>query len=683
MENPLLAPRRLNEPVPFAALRPEHAGPALDEVLAANRREIAALLADAGEPGWDRLVRPLDELSERLSRVWGPISHLFSVCSTPEWRAAFNAGLPKVTDYGLELSQSEPLFRAYERLAASPAYASLNATQQKIVQDALRDFRLSGIGLPPEQKNRYREIAMRLSELQAKFEEHVMDAIQAFGHHVTDESELDGMSADARQQAAEKAAEKNLPGWLLTLDLPSYLTVMTQCRNRRLRETLYEAYATRASDVGPQAGQFDNGPLMEEILALRHEQSKLLGFANYAERSLATKMADSPDEVERFLLDLAQRAKPRAEAELAEMAQLAAADGIATLAPWDTAYYSERLKEQTLGLSDEALRPYFPLPKVLGGLFSLIERVYGRRIVPEENVPVWHPDVRSYALLDESGQRTGSFYLDPYARKDKRGGAWMDECQTRRRTAEGLQLPVAYLVCNFRPPMKGEPALLTHDEVLTLFHEFGHGLHLLLTQVDEPSVAGINGVEWDAVELPSQFMENWCYDRQTLSGFARHYRTGEPLPEELLEKLRGSRVFQSGLSTVRQLEFALFDLRLHRDYDPARGAAVLSTLQAVRREVAVIQPPAYNRMPWSFGHIFAGGYAAGYYSYKWAEVLSADAFAAFEETDFSPETGHRFRDTILANGGSRRARELFEAFRGREPSIEPLLRHSGLLPAAA
>ncbi|SEP89920.1 oligopeptidase A [Solimonas aquatica] len=687
MSNPLLRDA-LRQPLPaFDAIAPEHAEAALDAVLAQNRAELAALLASGGPYTWENLIEPLEEMSDRVQRAWGPVSHLFSVRSTPDWRKAYNACLPKLTEYGVEVSQSEPLFKAYEALAASPAYQQYDAAKRKVISDALRDFRLAGIALPPEQKARYKDISLRLSELQTKFEEHLMDAIQAWGKQVKDEAELAGMTDSARQAAKQKAQAKNLDGFWLTLDFPSYDAVISYADNRALRRELYEAYATRASDRGPQAGQFDNGALMEEILALRHELALLLGFANYAELSLATKMAESPDEVEQFLVDLARRAKPRAQQDLDELAAYAKTrDGLADFAPWDAAYYAEKLREEKLGLSDEELKPYFAFDAVVRGMFDLVQRLYGVRIEKVGHIAVWHPDVSTYVLKDGENLPFGMFYLDPYARDEKRSGAWMDECVNRRRTAQGLQQPVAYLTCNFTPPLPGAPALMTHDEVLTLFHEFGHGLHHLLTRVEEASVAGIHGVAWDAVELPSQFMENWCYDPATLRGFARHWQSGEAMPEELLAKLRASRSFHAGLGTVRQLEFALFDLRLHRDYDPAKksehGERVLTLLEQVRDEVAVMKPPAFNRMPWSFSHIFAGGYAAGYYSYKWAEVLSADAFAAFEESQFDPEVGLRFRDTILAQGGSREAMELFVEFRGRKPSVEPLLRQSGLQESA-
>jgi oligopeptidase A len=679
MENPLLTPALPGALPAFDRIQPQHAEPALDGVLADNRKTLEQLLASTAEPGWENLIEPLEDMGERVSRAWGPVSHLFGVTCTAEWRKAYNACLPKITEYGLELSQNEVLFQAYEKLPRQPGYAGFSQARKKVVEDALRDFRLYGIALPPTEKARYKDIALRLSELQSKFEENLMDSVQAFGKHVTDESLLAGMTAQGKAQAAERARAKQLEGYLLALDFPSYDAVISYADNRALRQELYTAYATRASDQGPLAGQHDNTALMSEILALRHEEARLLGFANFAELSLETKMAESPDAVEHFLLELCAQARGYAQAELDELKAFARQrDGLEDFQPWDAAYYSEKLKEQKLGFSEEELRPYFPAPQAIAGMFTLVERLYGVKIERVEGVATWHKDVTTYALREADGSDIGLFYLDPYARQDKRGGAWMDECLGRRRTHSGLQLPVAYLTCNFAPPLGSDPALLTHDEVLTLFHEFGHGLHHLLTRVDEAAVSGIRGVAWDAVELPSQFMENWAYDTDTLNGFARHWQTGAPIPPELLQKLQASRSFQSGLATLRQVEFALFDLRLHRDYHSAAGARVMETLQQVRSEVSVLAPPAWNRMPNSFSHVFAGGYAAGYYSYKWAEVLSADAFAAFEESHFAADTGRRFRDTVLSRGGSADAMELFVEFRGRKPSIEPLLRHAGL-----
>jgi oligopeptidase A len=682
-ENPLLARAASGGLPAFGRIQPGDAAPAVDAVLAENRTRLESILARAADAPagvtWDGLLDPLDEIEDRVARVWGPVAHLFAVTSTPDWRQAHGECLPKVTAYHLELAQNEALFRAYQRLAASPAHATLSPTRQKVIRDALRDFRLSGVTLPPGEKARFKEIALRLSELQSKFEENMIDAVQAWSKLVSDETLLAGMTEQGKAAARAKARAKNLDGFRLTLDFPSYDAVTSYAHDRRLRRELYEAYSTRASDQGPLAGKFDNTALMDETLSLRHEQARLLGMASFAEISLATKMAGSPDEVERFLLDINARARPRAQAELAELAAFARErDGLADLQPWDVPYYSERLREVKLGFSEDELRPYFPAAQVMAGMFALARRLYGVSIERIETIATWHPEVTTYAVREADGGEVGVLYVDPYAREDKRGGAWMDECLGRRRAGSRLQTPAAYLTCNFAPPLSGKPALLSHEEVLTLFHEFGHGLHHLLTRVDEAAVSGIRGVAWDAVELPSQFMENWCYHPPTLRQLARHHETGEPLPDHLVEKIRASRTFHSGLSTVRQVEFALFDLRLHRDYEPGR-TRVLDVLDRVRREVSVLLPPSWNRMPNSFSHIFAGGYAAGYYSYKWAEVLSADAFAAFEESDFAPDTGRRFRDTILAQGGSREAMDLFVDFRGRRPSIEPLLRQCGLV----
>jgi oligopeptidase A len=688
-QNPLLQVAEGGDLPAFDRILPEHAQPAIEALLARNRAELAALLATATAPDWENFVEPLEEMGDRLSRAWSAVSHLWGVRNTEGWRAAYNACLPKITEYGLELSQSVPLFQAYEKLSRHPDFADESAARRKAVADALRDFRLSGVALPPADKERFKQLSMRMSELQTKFEEHLVDATQSWTLHLTDETRLAGMTESGRGQAAQRARGKGLEGWLLTLDFPSYDAVITYADDRALRAQLYEAYATRASDQGPQAGRHDNTALMTEILALRHEEARLLGFASFAELSLETKMAESPHDVEKFLLDLARPARARAQAELDELRAFAQRlGGPADLQPWDVAYYAEKLKQEKLGLSDDALRPYFPAPQVLEGMLGLAGRLYGVSFEPVPTVPVWHPDVIAYALKDARGKRFAWFYLDPYARDDKRGGAWMDECRMRRWTPAGLQDPAAFLTCNFAPALPGQPALLTHDEVLTLFHEFGHGLQHLLTRVDVAAVSGIHGVEWDAVELPSQFMENWCYTRETLRGFARHYKTGEPLPDDLLAKLQASRTFHTGLATVRQIEFALFDLRLHRDYDPlvrARSVeeavkAIYEALDRVRDEVSVLRPPGWHRFPHSFSHIFAGGYAAGYYSYKWAEVLSADAFAAFEEEGlFNPAVSHRFRDTVLAQGGSRPAMELFVEFRGRKPEIAALLKQDGLL----
>ncbi len=680
MENPLLDLAARGELPAFDRILPEHAEPAIDALLAQNRAAVAARLKDPAPPDWENLVEPLEELGDRLARCWSAVSHLWGVTNSEGWRAAYNACLPKVTEYSLELSQSEPLYRAYEALSLHPDFADESRARRKAVTDALRDFRLAGVALPPAQKDRFKRLALRLSEVQTKFEENLLDATRAWTLPVMDENRLAGMTASGKAQAAARARARDLEGWLLTLDFPSYDAVITYADDRALRAQLYEAWATRASDQGPQAGAHDNSALIAEILQLRHEQARLLDFPSYAEYSLATKMAESPAAVERFLLDLGARARKRAQHELDTVRECAARlGGPADLLRWELPSFAETLKQESLGLSDEALRPYFPAPQVIDGMFALVSRLYGIAFEPAPEVPVWHADVTAYRLKDAHGRVFGHFYLDPYAREHKRGGAWMDECRSRRRTARGLQQPAAFLTCNFAPPLAGQPALLTHYEVLTLFHEFGHGLHHLLTRVDVAAVAGIHGVEWDAVELPSQFMENWCYHGATLRTLARHWQTGEPLPEALLAKVRASRVFHSGLATVRQLEFALFDLRLHRDYDLAAGPRLVETLARVRDEISVLRPPAWHRFPHSFSHVFAGGYAAGYYSYKWAEVLSADVFSAFEDEGFEPAVGQRFRDTVLAQGGSRPAMELFVEFRGRKPRVEALLRQHGLL----
>ncbi len=677
MSNPLLQDFDLP---PFHAIRPEHVESAVDTLLARNRERLQALLDATDHYTWDNLIRPLEAMDDALNRAWSPVSHLNGVMNSEALRGAYNACLPKLSEYATEIGHNEGLYRAYRSIRDGDGYARLDAPQRKVIDDALRDFHLSGVDLPLDQKARYKEIMQSLSRLSAKFSENVLDATQGWKKSITDESLLAGLPPSAKQLARQSAKAEGRDGWLLTLEFPSYLPVLNYADNRELRQELYTAYATRASDQGPQAGRHDNTPIMEEILALRHEAARLLGFGDYAEYSLATKMAGSPDQVLDFLTDLARRSRPQAQRELDELRAFAQEIGGPTeLQAWDVGYYAEKLRQHRYQISQEEPRPYFPDTKVVPGLFAVAERLYGVRIEALDDVEVWHPSVRAYGIVDRDGAPRGRFFLDLYARPHKRGGAWMDGAVTRRRTESGLQLPAAYLVCNFTPPVDGDPALFTHQEVTTLFHEFGHGLHHLLTQVDYAPVAGIHGVEWDAVELPSQFMENWCWEREALDLLAGHYQTGAPLPEDLYQRMIAARNFQSGITMVRQLEFALFDFRLHRDYDPAQGGRVLEVLESVRREVAVLIPPTWNRFPNGFSHIFAGGYAAGYYSYKWAEVLSADAFAAFEEQGvFDGATGERFLKSILEMGGSRDAMTNFKAFRGREPSIEPLLRHSGI-----
>ncbi len=668
---------------PYSAIRPEHVEPAVDTLLREGREALAKLLAEQPEtPTWDGLVLALDEQGERLGRAWSPVSHLNAVCNNAELRQAYEACLPKLSEYWTELGQNRALFQAYEALANSPAAASFDVAQTTILQNALRDFRLSGIDLPAEEQQRYGAIQMKLSELGSRFSNQLLDATQAWTKHITDEAALDGLPDSAKAQMAQAAAAKELDGWLISLEFPSYYAVMTYANDRALREELYAAYCTRASDQGPNAGKNDNGPVMAEILELRQELAKLLGFANFSELSLATKMAENNDQVLTFLRDLAQRSKPFAEQDLSELKGYANEQGCADLQSWDVGYYSEKLRERRYSISQEILRAYFPIDKVLSGLFAIVQKLYGIEIAELKGFDSWHPDVRLFEIR-ENGQHVGRFFFDLYARANKRGGAWMDGARDKRRTAAGnVVSPVANLVCNFTPAVGDQPALLTHDEVTTLFHEFGHGLHHLLTRVEHAGASGINGVAWDAVELPSQFMENWCWEPEGLALISGHYKTGEALPQDLLEKMLAAKNFQSGLMMARQVEFSLFDFELHATHGD--GRSVLEVLEGIRAEVSVMRPPAYNRFPNSFAHIFAGGYAAGYYSYKWAEVLSADAFSKFEEDGvLNAETGRAFREAILARGGSQAPMVLFVDFRGREPSIDALLRHLGLSAEAA
>ncbi|SUD37841.1 oligopeptidase A [Ectopseudomonas mendocina] len=668
---------------PYSQIKPEHVEPAVDQILADSRAAIAKLLeAQQANPSWDGLVLALDELGARLGRAWSPVSHLNAVCNSPELRAAYEACLPKLSEYWTEMGQNKPLFEAYDALAKSPAADGFDVAQKTILEHALRDFRLSGIDLPAEQQKRYGEIQMRLSELTSKFSNQLLDATQAWTKHITDEARLNGLTDSAKAQMQQAAKGKNLDGWLITLEFPSYYAVMTYADDRALREEVYAAYCTRASDQGPNAGQNDNGPLMSEILDLRQELARLLGFANYSELSLASKMAESTEQVLSFLRDLAVRSKPFAEQDLAELKAFAAEQGLDDLQSWDVGYYSEKLRQQRYSISQEEVRAWFPVDKVLSGLFAIVRKLYGIEIRELQDFDTWHPDVRLFEI-SENGQHVGRFFFDLYARANKRGGAWMDGARDKRRDAKGkLIAPVANLVCNFTPPVGGKPALLTHDEVTTLFHEFGHGLHHLLTRVEHAGASGINGVAWDAVELPSQFMENWCWEPEGLALISGHYESGEALPQAMLDKMLAAKNFQSGLMMVRQLEFSLFDFELHATHGD--GRSVLDVLEGVRAEVSVLRPPAYNRFANGFAHIFAGGYAAGYYSYKWAEVLSADAFSKFEEEGvFNADTGRAFREAILARGGSQEPMVLFVDFRGREPSIDALLRHLGLSQEAA
>jgi oligopeptidase A len=664
----------------FSAIRPEHVRPAIDAVLADNRRQREALLARGSGYTWDNLVQPLEELGERLARVWSPVSHLNSVMNNEALRAAYNECLPLLSDYATELAQDERIYAAYKQIAAGAEYGRLSAPQRKIIDNTLRDFRLAGAELPPDKKARFKDVQKELSQLQSKFSENVLDATQAWDLLVSDEAALAGLPETARALARQSAQQAGKDGWRFTLEFPSYVAIMTYADQRELRRQMYEAYVTRASDQGPHAGRWDNGPLMVQILRLRREAARLLGFANYAEYALQARMAKSVAEVMDFLSDLAARSRPAASRDLEELRRYARErHGVAELAAWDLAYYSEKLRQARYSFSEEEVRPYLPDTRVVPGLFQVVQRLYGMAIRPVEGVDVWHPDVRVYEIHDAAGEPRGRFYLDLYARANKRGGAWMDDCIGRKRTPHGVQVPVAYLTCNFTPPVDGRPALLTHDEVTTLFHEFGHGLHHMLTRIDYWGVAGINGVLWDAVELPSQFMENWCWERAAMDLLSGHYQSSAPLPPALFDKMYAARNFQSGMQFVRQLEFALFDMRLHAELDAENPADIRRLLDEVRRAVAVVIPPAYNRFENGFSHVFAGGYAAGYYSYKWAEVLSADAFSKFEERGvFDRATGEEFLHNILEQGGAHDPMELFERFRGRKPTIDALLRHSGL-----
>jgi oligopeptidase A len=622
----------------------------------------------------------MEDANERLGRAWGQVGHLNAVMNSPELREVYNANLPKITQYYTEISQHQGLFEKFKRLHTSDEFAHLTTAQRRIIENELRDFRLGGAELASDKKARFVAIRERLSQLSSRFSDNLLDATNAFSHYVTDPAELAGIPDDVLQAAREAAKADGREGWKFTLHAPSYLPVLQYADNRALRELMYRAYVTRASEFGKP--EWNNTPLITDILKLRREMAQLLGFKSYAEYSLTPKMADSPQQVLDFLNELAMRAKPYARRDLDEVSAFARSElGLDKLEAWDLAYASEKLRVARYDFSDQEVKQYFPETTVLPGMFRLIETLYGLTIKPAA-APVWHPDVRFFAISDRAGTPVGQFYVDLYARPSKRGGAWMDEAITRRRKAEDVQVPVAYLNCNFSPPVGDKPALFTHDEVITLFHEFGHGLHHLLTRVDFLGVSGINGVEWDAVELPSQFMENFCWEWEVAEPMTRHIETGLRLPRSLFEKMLAAKNFESGLHTMRQLEFALFDLKLHHDYDPEASTTPLELLEQVRERVAVVFPPTYNRFPNNFSHIFAGGYAAGYYSYKWAEVLSADAYSAFEEHGvLDPEIGKRFWNEILGVGGSRPAIESFVAFRGRQPKIDALLRHSGMVDA--
>ncbi len=670
MNNPLLNIESLPA---FERITPADARPALEKVLAENRARLAQLTAQPA-PTFASLVVPVEELSYRLSRVWSPIGHLNAVANSTAMREAYNECVPLLTEYASELGQNAALQAAYARVLEQEG-AALDAEQRKVLENALRDFRLAGVDLPPEKQARYREVAQRLAQLGTKFAENVLDAGRAYTRHVTNGAALAGLPANTIDRAAADARDANQPGWLFKLDQPTYVTIMASAENEQLRRDIYEAWVTRASDMGPSAGRFDNQEIIAQILPLRHELSQLLGFKNYADYALATRMAKSSKQVLGFLDDLARRCMPAARQEYSDMEEFAGRK----LNAWDMAYYGERLQESRFKVSQEALRPYFPLPKVLQGMFELVQRLYGIGVRQRTDVSVWHASVRFYDLLDAQGRVVAGFFLDPYSRGEKRSGAWMDECVIAKTLPSGTAIPVAQLVCNFTAPVGAAPSLLTHDEVATLFHEFGHGLHHMLTRVAYPSIAGINGVAWDAVELPSQFMENFVWRAEVLPLISAHVESGETLPLDMLQRLLGTRTFNAALDTLRQIELASFDFELHANFDPNVGAQVAATLERVRKRVAVVPAASFNRMPASFAHIFAGGYAAGYYSYKWAEVLAADAFEAFEEAGvFDAATAARFRESILARGGSIDAMDAFVRFRGRQPDVRPLLKQTGI-----
>ncbi len=700
----------------FAEIKPEHVAPAIEQLLDENRALIARLLADDAPPKWESFVLPMEDANERLSRAWGPVGHLNAVMNSPELREAYNATLPKITQYYAELGQNLALFGKFKALRNSPEFAGLSAARKRIIENELRDFRLGGAELPEDKKARYLEIQERLAELSSRFSDNLLDATNDYTLVIENKDELSGLPEDVLQAAQEAAIAAGKTGWLFTLKAPSYGPVMQYADNRALREKMYRASGTRASEFGK--AEWDNTALMDEIVRLRGEEAGLLGFANFGELSLATKMAESPQQVAGFMRELAKRARPFAEKDMAELRGFARAElGLQELQSWDVGYASEKLREKRYAFSEQEVKQYFPEDAVLPGMFRLVETLYGLQIRASV-APVWHHDVRFFDIRDAQGRLVGQFYLDLYARNSKRGGAWMDDVITRRRLATGIQTPVAYLNCNFSAPVGGKPAVFTHDEVITLFHEFGHGLHHLLTEVEDLAVSGINGVEWDAVELPSQFMENFCWEWDVLHGMTRHVATasseqgpaqrdgsvresvaapqtgstghpdangggacdGEKLPRALFDKMLAAKNFQSGLQTLRQIEFALFDMLMHSNFEAGGNKSILQLLDEVRAEVAVLIPPAFHRFPHSFSHIFSGGYAAGYYSYKWAEVLSADAYSLFEENGvLNPDVGARFRAEILAMGGSRGAMDSFSAFRGREPNIDALLRHNGLL----
>ncbi|MCP4000780.1 MAG: M3 family metallopeptidase [Gammaproteobacteria bacterium] len=672
MTNPLLAEQGLPR---FSEIQPEHIEPALDATLKRNHEELEHILAQSEAPGLTNTINPLEEMHDRLHRTWSPINHLQMVASSDASRDAYNSCLPKLSRYATELAQDERLYNLYKHIAKN-LDKTADPDVNSLVEHALRDFRLAGVNLPSEEKLKFQAVMEELSQVQAKFEHNLLDSMAAWTHHETDAEVLSGIPEAVLAAARAGAEEQKLEGWLLRLDQPTYIAVITHADNNELRKDFYTAWVTRASEQGPGDGAFDNSALMEDILRLRHEAATLVGFNNFADYALASRMATSVDEVADFLLHLAEVSKPTAEQEFAELEAWAGRK----LDAWDIGYYSEKLRMERFSISDEELRPYFPLPRVMEGLFKILHKLYGINVRELDNIDRWEPAVRYYVLVNNQNEEIGGFFVDLYARPNKRSGAWMDECVLRKQSETGIQAPVAHLVCNFISPANDKPALLSHDEIVTVFHEFGHTLHHLLTRVNYPSISGINGVPWDAVELPSQFMENFAWDPEVVRKMSGHFETGASLPEELLTKLEASRIFQSGLAMVRQVEFSLFDLRIHAEYNPEQGGHIYPILNQVRSRVAVIPTPDFNRFANSFTHVFGGGYAAGYYSYKWAEVLAADAFSAFQEAGlFDQAVAQRFRKTILEVGGSVDIAKAFKAFRGRAPEIEPLLQQAGIL----
>lgn len=666
------------KPPSFSSIQFSEISAVLDKLLSENRLEIQTLLENKTPPTWESLMGPLETLQDRIANFWAPIRHLHSVKDSAELRSAYEICLQKLTEYHNELGQNQQFYQAVNHLKHSEHYQHLTQAQKKIIENTLRDLHLTGVDLSEDKKAQFKSLQIALTQLETKFEQNVLDATEAWHLHITDESELSGIALRDKTLFAESAKKHKQTGWRIGLDTPAYLAVIQYADNRALRQKIYEAYTTRASDQGPNAGQFDNSPLLNEILEKRQQSAELLGYPNYAALSLTTKMAETPDEVLHFLRDLATRAKPAAKKEFQSLCDYAKEQGLDKMQAWDMAFYSEKLSHARYDISEETLRPYFPIEQVLKGLFEIVHRLYGITVASKTDVDTWHPDVQFFEIKDRNGELRGGFYLDLYARSQKRGGAWMDECVMRRKlAADTVQTPLAFLTCNFTPPVTGQTAQLSHEEVLTLFHEFGHGIHHMLTKVDYAGVSGINGVPWDAVELPSQFMENWCWEKDALPLISKHVTTGEPLPAVMIEKLQASKNFQSAMHLARQCEFSLFDFYCH--LTPKPGQSVQDILDRARAEVAVVEYPRFNRFQDAFTHVFSGGYAAGYYSYKWAEVLAHDAFGRFkEEGIFNAKTGKDFLENILERGGTEDPIALFTRFRGRKPTIDALLTASGI-----